>query len=312
MNPSPNLSDSDSPHWTEEIGQDIVCQNCGDARQGNYCSACGQKHLVKRLHFGSFVQRVFSELFSLDHSLLKTWLALFTQPGQLARDYVSGRQKCYLSPLTFFLIGTAAQLLVLLALGGLLREKIENGILTTLEKVQAANAEAESPEDALPKEVDPDEALDEGENEGEASKIRASAAKFADNYLSAIQQVYTYGALFFFCIPFAIALYLTHRLAGEKFRLGETMVFSLYIFGQMLILTAIANLLTIPFAFSLQPIGAIGVYLIYPLYAHAPFFKSTWFSRAMTFLSTCVASGIFFFSLITLIAALTLLGASAP
>jgi hypothetical protein len=93
---------------------DKVCPNCGEAAMQAYCSQCGEK---RRDHadwkLSSIAGETFAELTNLEHSKLwqTFWLLLF-KPGQLTRDYWSGRRKRYLGPVKLYLVFFALSLVL--------------------------------------------------------------------------------------------------------------------------------------------------------------------------------------------------------
>lgn len=82
-----------------------VCATCGQPLHGPYCSHCGEKKLDK--HDRKIVH-IFEEFFhSLTHAdskFLRSIKYLFTRPGFLTSEYLSGRRKPYSSPLSLFFI----------------------------------------------------------------------------------------------------------------------------------------------------------------------------------------------------------------
>lgn len=79
-----------------------------------YCSQCGEK---RRDHadwkLSSIAGETFAELTSLEHSKLwQTFRLLLFKPGQLTRDYWSGRRKRYLGPVKLYLVFFALSLVL--------------------------------------------------------------------------------------------------------------------------------------------------------------------------------------------------------
>lgn len=275
---SPETVDS---HWSEQIGEAAYCPNCGGVRLGAYCVACGQKQLTSRLKFGDLLKDLFSRMSNFEYGLLFTFLQLLIRPGGVARDYIQGKQRCYTNPLTYFFLGAALQLVSLWFSEGVLRQQIEESF--SIQAAASSNANGEQPsqlkaiEDLFQK--DPAEAI-------------------ADVYISTIQQAYSYAALLFFCFPFGVLLKFLHRFSGEKFRLGETMVFALYVFGQMLVITAMLTPITVRLGTSYQSTMAIATYFILPQVAHTTFFKRSWRARVLTLLATGCSMLIFIMAIV--------------
>lgn len=80
------------------------CQNCGAGLSGNFCSNCGQKSsaLYDR-SVRSLLEHFFEEFFTWDSRFFRSMKYLFTRPGFLTHEYISGRIQKYVSPLKMFL-----------------------------------------------------------------------------------------------------------------------------------------------------------------------------------------------------------------
>lgn len=218
------------------------------------------------------LREMFSRLTDLDRGLFHTFIGLLVRPGQVAKDYVCGKQRPYVHPLTFFFIGTAMQMVSLFLCESILVEMLRANI-----------------DESLPAEAKGQLLKMFGEN---------PTLAIAEIYISSIQQAYAYAALFFFCFPFSLSLYFLHRLGRDKFRFSETSVFSLYCFGQMLVLTALFTPIAIRIGTAPQLLMALGTYFIYPLYAHKAFFRPGWFSRVLTAMATVISTLLFFSSIL--------------
>lgn len=84
-----------------------ICQNCGADLNGNYCTNCGQKSdtAYNRTIF-SLIGQFFDELFDWDARFFLSVKYLFTRPGLLTHEYISGRVQRYVSPLKMFLFSS--------------------------------------------------------------------------------------------------------------------------------------------------------------------------------------------------------------
>ena len=134
-----------------------------------------------------------------------------------------------------------------------------------------------------------------------------AATAIADSYIGAIQQAYAYAALLSYCFPFAVLLMWLHRLSGECFRLGETMVFSLYCFGHTLMITACLIPITVRINSNVQLVAGIGTYFLFAWHAHTGFFRRTWWARLMTGIATGISTGMFFVSILVIFTVSTVL-----
>lgn len=79
------------------------CRSCNSVISGNYCSECGQKVIHERFTVSSFVQTLLAA-FNLEKGFLFTVKELFIHPGNAVNDYLSGKTKPYVNPLTYLLV----------------------------------------------------------------------------------------------------------------------------------------------------------------------------------------------------------------
>ncbi|MCC6866370.1 MAG: DUF3667 domain-containing protein [Ignavibacteria bacterium] len=88
----------------EKIKIEHICQNCGKDLNGKYCSNCGQRGdaVLDRSVLSIFGQ-FFEEAFDWDSKFFRSVKYLFTRPGFLTHEYISGRINSYVSPLKMFL-----------------------------------------------------------------------------------------------------------------------------------------------------------------------------------------------------------------
>lgn len=82
-----------------------ACANCGQALAGEYCQACGQRRLREEdRRLGHLLRQAFAVVTDLDGRFLRSLGALAFQPGRLSRDYLDGRRKRWMSPVSLFLL----------------------------------------------------------------------------------------------------------------------------------------------------------------------------------------------------------------
>ena len=197
------------------------------------------------------------------------------RPGFVARDYVSGKQRPYVNPLGYFFLAAALQIVAIYVSKPSFHAQVRGSLQRSFEQ------------------QDPESLAQINEFFG-----GDASTAVAEIYFSAIQQAYAYAALLCFCFPFALLLMGLHRLLGEDFRLGETMVFALYSFGQTLVITACLTPIAMRINTTCQFVMGMVTYFLFPMHAHSGFFKSTWRSRAMTVLSTFISTCLFMTSIV--------------
>lgn len=85
-----------------------ACANCGAVLTGPYCAQCGQKLPNNDLTLREFIRETTAELTHLEGRVPTTLRTLFTQPGQLTRDFLAGRRARWIAPLKLYLICSVA------------------------------------------------------------------------------------------------------------------------------------------------------------------------------------------------------------
>ena len=89
------------------------CLDCGAPRLGDYCHGCGQRHADDRLTLRS-VWRDFAERFlKWERGLPATVRMALLDPGRLAREYVAGRRRRYVNPVSFLILGATVAVLLI-------------------------------------------------------------------------------------------------------------------------------------------------------------------------------------------------------
>jgi Protein of unknown function (DUF3667) len=84
------------------------CANCDAQLTGEYCHRCGEKRITQQdLSFFKFLEDTFKSFTHLDSKLLRSLMWLVVRPGFLTAQYLQGKRKNYLKPLTLFLIVNA-------------------------------------------------------------------------------------------------------------------------------------------------------------------------------------------------------------
>lgn len=82
-----------------------ICSNCNRDFEESYCNYCGQKAFLRE---DKSLKHILNEFFygitSFDKGFLKSLFTLLRRPGQMSKDYSSGKQKVYFRPVSFFLV----------------------------------------------------------------------------------------------------------------------------------------------------------------------------------------------------------------
>ena len=83
-----------------------ACPNCGSARSGSYCSACGQKAMPLNPTLKYFLHELTHEVLNVDGKIFRSLRLLLTRPGFLTREIFRGRRASYVSPLRLYLVAS--------------------------------------------------------------------------------------------------------------------------------------------------------------------------------------------------------------
>lgn len=97
---------------------EVECANCGRRFEGTYCPDCGQERRSFDRPFTRFVRDLLADVLAFDARIWRTLPLLVTNPGALARDYVSGLRARYVPPLRLYVFLGAAFFAVLALAGG--------------------------------------------------------------------------------------------------------------------------------------------------------------------------------------------------
>jgi hypothetical protein len=82
-----------------------TCPNCGELLAGRFCHRCGQKRIEpQERRFSWFVAQAFRELTLVDGRLLQSLSRFLLRPGVLDRDWLAGRRRAHMAPLSLFLL----------------------------------------------------------------------------------------------------------------------------------------------------------------------------------------------------------------
>jgi Protein of unknown function (DUF3667) len=222
----------------------MTCPNCSAELAGDLCSNCEYNHPggPKRLDlFGLLSTR----LFKLSRSYPRTLVAIFQAPGVVAREYVEGRRIWYTNPVTYWLVAATLQLVVFSMVGDSYVEYLETSMAYTLELEGPEVAKAQEGMEIYKKLFRTDEPIPV------LARVMASVTRAGYSYVG-----------IFFAVVFALALTLFTRTATGSFRVAEQLVFSLYVIGHWLLVTAFV----LPITFRISPglhflIGTMG-YLV--------------------------------------------------
>ena len=88
--------------------KDNSCRNCGYdfEEEVNYCPRCGQVNNIRRITFLDFIRESLGDFFAYDSRLFNSIVPLFTKPGKISRDYISGKKDYHIHPVRLYFIAS--------------------------------------------------------------------------------------------------------------------------------------------------------------------------------------------------------------
>lgn len=188
------------------------CPNCQADLVGEYCHRCGQQAITPHHYaLGHFLKHALHDLTHFDSKIFRSIFPLVFKPGFLTAEYLAGRQKSYIKPVTMFVLVNLFFFLVVHRMGLL---------HWTLEGVTAG------PHGAFAK-------------QRVTEKIAAqqtSAGEFETHFNQVLR--YNQKSMFFFLIPlFAVALRIFY-LRQRRYYV-EHLIFSIHLHSYFLIFVVI-------------------------------------------------------------------------
>lgn len=217
-----------------------ACPNCQQpfpAPQPRFCPACGQETNLRPPTLFEFVQQFGGAYISTEGALWRTLRLLALQPGELTRQYLSGRRKHYVLPLRLYLTISVLVLLVLrlTADGAGPTTQIDPGdekrmMVIELGDVRAGRVDGAFVCEGLPGwicgrlqrrlDVDP-------------QGLRREAAAVGERFVGNL------GGAMFVLVP-AFALWLKLAYLNRRLRYTEHLVFALHLHALWFLLLAVA------------------------------------------------------------------------
>ena len=80
------------------------CANCGADLDGSYCAQCGQSVLDIRRPAWSMIRDFSDDALNWDGRFFTTMRALYTRPGDVAREFMEGKRARYTPPFRLYVI----------------------------------------------------------------------------------------------------------------------------------------------------------------------------------------------------------------
>lgn len=81
----------------------VICKNCKESINGNYCSNCGQPAAVKRID-GHYIMHEIEHVLHLERGIFYTVRELVVKPGEAIRHYLNEGRTRLVKPIIFIII----------------------------------------------------------------------------------------------------------------------------------------------------------------------------------------------------------------
>mgnify|MGYP006273749807 CR=1 FL=1 len=271
-------SSADAAAPSEETPSLPLCGNCNTPLQGDYCHACGQRHLP-RVTLHHLFHRLQELLLDVENGLLHTTWHVLRHPGNVARRYVSGERKPFVGPVAFFFLTTTALFLIYTLFEDEYVRLQTTQIRTALEAVGMQGIRPENPFASLIGGTSPED----------LARWTFQVQKTLQTYLSLVVCLIGAGLL---SVLFPARSFI------------ESVVFELYTVSQSLLLIAVATLLL----FFVDPGTLLLVAPLISLGAHAwaapAFFTTSSTTTARTMVPLMYAAGGLIFMVLVMLAGL--------
>ena len=110
----------------------MICISCKTEHNNRFCPNCGEKADIKQITPRSIIEEAFSTITNMDKGFLFNFKTLFTDPRKISTDYILGKRKGILNPVSYLILLVTLYLI------------IENLIRIPVEKTSATADAAKS------------------------------------------------------------------------------------------------------------------------------------------------------------------------
>ena len=85
----------------------MVCKNCENEFNGNFCNNCGQKSNTRKINYNYLIEEISNNVFQVHRGIFFTVKELSYRPGHSIREFLNGKRKQHFKPVGFVLITSA-------------------------------------------------------------------------------------------------------------------------------------------------------------------------------------------------------------
>ena len=90
----------------------MICKNCKNDFEGNFCNNCGQKRNVQKVNLNYLIDEISNSFFQVNRGIFFTLKELSIRPGKSINDFLNGKRKQHYKPLAFVLLTSTIYIIV--------------------------------------------------------------------------------------------------------------------------------------------------------------------------------------------------------
>ncbi|MGZ2372041.1 DUF3667 domain-containing protein [Ancylomarina sp. YFZ004] len=90
----------------------MICISCKTEHKANFCPNCGEKSEIKKITFTSISRDAFLSITNMDKGFLFNLKLLFINPKSISSDYILGKRKGILNPISFLILSVTMYLIM--------------------------------------------------------------------------------------------------------------------------------------------------------------------------------------------------------
>ncbi|MEM5564215.1 DUF3667 domain-containing protein [Psychroserpens sp. AS72] len=94
----------------------MTCISCNHNHDENYCPNCGERNGIKKITFNSIIEDAFSTITNMDKGFLFNLKALFLNPREITTNFIQGKRKWILNPISYLIISITLYIIVVTVL----------------------------------------------------------------------------------------------------------------------------------------------------------------------------------------------------
>ncbi len=116
----------------------IVCKNCENEFQGNFCPECGQSVKEWNQPFSILIYDFMGTVLSFDTRFFRTLGTILFKPGRFSSDFMGGKRKKYMPPFQFYVFMSFIFFLLLnIVTSNLIKENMESDTAISSDSLQS-------------------------------------------------------------------------------------------------------------------------------------------------------------------------------